>query len=80
MNLEDKKANVEFWDEIDDLAIDYLERFLEKGHVPTPDEGIDCDQDIVVGIAKSIVETTLEELKEVGIDTDKHYPYVDCDY
>lgn len=70
-----KKANMAYWDEIDDLSEEYV-RSLCKYAVTN----IDVD-DVALEIGKSVTEHVLEKLKELlDVNTDEAFPYVNENY
>jgi len=71
----DKKANMAYWDEIDNTSEEFVTTFLS--HSATSEQ---LDEDEVLEIGKEVTEFMLSKLKEYGIDTDKAYPYVDENY
>lgn len=71
----DKKANMAYWDEIDNTSEEFVTAFLS--HSATSEQ---LDEDKVLEIGKEVTEFMLSKLKEYGVDTDKAYPYVDENY
>ena len=70
----DKKRNMEYWDEIDNLATDFVYQIAKYGF---GGQDISTEDDDVINLAKRIVENTTEMLKEnYGME----FPYVAQNY
>lgn len=68
----DKKINAMYWDEIDWLTEEYVEKLIEMS-IPS----ITIDEDDIMPLAKGITDFATEYLeKEVGAN----FPYVDEDF
>ncbi len=74
-DISDKKANMAYWDEIDNTSEEFVTAFLS--HSVTSEQ---LDEDEVLEIGKEVTEFMLSKLREYGINTDTAYPYVDENY
>ena len=70
-----KKSNMAYWDEIDEVAEEFVRNFLSCSV-----SGNTLNEDEILDIGKEITEVMLDKLRDYGIDTDKAYPYVDENY
>ena len=71
----DKKSNMAYWDEIDDMSEEFVRQFAGCAA-----EKLELDDDDVTDIAKTVQTAVLDAFKRLGIDTDKHFPYVNENY
>ena len=70
-----KKRNMEYWDAIDNVSEEFVREFAKYAQ---PE--LELDDDAIMEIGKAITVKVLEELKDLGVDTEKAYPYVDENY
>ena len=71
----DKKSNMAYWDEIDDMSEEFVRQFAGCAA-----EKLELDDNDVTDIAKTVQTAVIDAFKSLGIDTDKHFPYVNENY
>lgn len=72
----DKKANMEYWDRMEDLTLCWVDILLNNYARPR----IRLNGDARLDISKRMLDGFLKMLEEYEVDVDKAFPYVDCDY
>ena len=70
-----KKRNMTFWDEIDDISEEFVKQFIGCAV-----EELELDDDTITDIAKTVQSTILDELRRHDIDVNTLFPYVDENY
>lgn len=68
----DKKANTEYWDEMENICQDAVEKIVGKT--------VNLNDDAKINISKTVLETVINKCKEYGIDTEVAFPFIDEDY
>lgn len=68
----DKKANTEYWDEMEQACQDTVERIIN--------DIFKLNEDAKIDISKAVLETIINKCKEYGIDTEVAFPFIDEDY
>ena len=77
MTPDDKKSNVAYWDDIDNECQQFFDKICQNYTVCKYDM---LDEDAKIDISKAVMETIINKCKSYGLDTDKMFPYVDCDF
>lgn len=77
MTPDDKKSNMAYWDDIDDACQQFFDKMCSDYAMCKCNT---LDEDSKIDISKAIMETIIDKCKSHGLDTDKMFPYVDCDY
>lgn len=75
-----KKANMAYWDMIDDLADEYVKGLMAMSHKEIPQDEEEFEEDfdeVVTELSKEITEFATKLLKE---RLDAEFPYVEEDY
>lgn len=72
-----KKANMAYWDEIDDLTEEYVKNLLVFGHYGILIDEDEDEDDVILELSKEITEFATKLLTE---RLNAEFPYVDENY
>ena len=70
-----EKANIEYWDEIDNACANFVKAFIKNFAV----SNAYLDEQDVLEISTEIREKILEELQRYGVDTGTAFPTIYAD-
>ena len=72
----DKKLNVNYWDEIDDICRDCISAVMKKSFSPIDDEVLSCEAFYLIAEVRELIITELTKNKDIKGD----FPFVDENY
>lgn len=77
MSPENKKHNVEYWDDMEQQCRNLLDNLLTN--YAYADTSM-IDEDAHIDISKVLLETVIEQCKKYNVDTNKAFPFINTDY
>lgn len=77
MSPANKKNNVMYWDDMEEQCRKLVNNLLDN-YAYTDTTCV--DEDARIDMSKIVLESIIDQCKKHGVDTDKAFPFIDCDY